>query len=916
MQNNLRLFVASAAMGLSMMAMAQTTVKGRMVDAETGEPLIGANVKLLGEQTNTVTDVEGGFTLQNPRKRREISVSYIGFKTTNFTIDKSGQMGTLQLEPNDINLEGVTVVGTLGLDRKTPVALSTLSSEEIEERMGTQEFPEVLKTTPGVHANKQGGGWGDSEIYMRGFDNTNVATMVNGVPMNDMENGTVYWSNWAGIGDVTRSLQTQRGLGASKVSAPSVGGTINIITKTLEQKRGGSVTYQMGNDGMNKITFTASTGMSKKGWGMTVLGSHNWGDGYVRGTDFSGYTWFISVAKRFNDAHTLSFTGFGTKQEHGQRTSSSNYGPLTIAEWQRVEAQYGVKDYRYNPTFGYYHGQKYNDARNAYHKPQLSLNHDWTINDKSSLSTALYMSIGRGNGSTAEGHGAGTYTDFYGVSNGLVKNDFRTADGFFDYDALYARNAASEEGSVLAMCKSVNDHLWTGLISTYNTRFGENVDFYGGVDFRYYKGDHSTEITDLFGGKYFMDDQDRSSVIAANNRNAANPTWVYQKLGVGDKVYRDFSGFVVQEGAFAQAEYNRGPLSSFVSGALNNTTYWRRDRFYYDKDHEKSDNVNFWGGNIKAGANYNFNDYHNAFFNVGYISRAPKFNGAFMQNTTSNVVNKDAKNEKILSFELGYGWRCSWAQMKLNGYFTRWMDKTMTKYLTMGNQETGYMNMGGVDAKHMGIELEGKIMPAKWLDIKGMFSLGDWKWNSIGEGYVYNEHGQAVDADGNQVTAFSANHAQGRVDLKGVRVGGSAQTTASVGLDFKLGRVLGLSDGHDLKVGGDWTYYGRNYSYYSLSGSNITVKQNSTTGEWTTTTPQDPWKIPAASQVDLHASYKFMVCKGVNATLSGTVNNLLDYQYIGKAYNSSTSSVAASADNVYVFYNFGRTYSIRLKMTF
>ena len=70
------------------------------------------------------------------------------------------------------------------------------------------------------------------------------------------------------------------------------------------------------------------------------------------------------------------------------------------------------------------------------------------------------------------------------------------------------------------------------------------------------------------------------------------------------------------------------------------------------------------------------------------------------------------------------------------------------------------------------------------------------------------------------------------------------------------------------------------------------------------------------SQVDLHASYKFMVCKGVNATLSGTVNNLLDYQYIGKAYNSSTSSVAASADNVYVFYNFGRTYSIRLKMTF
>ncbi|MBQ7181400.1 MAG: carboxypeptidase-like regulatory domain-containing protein [Bacteroidaceae bacterium] len=908
MQKRARLLTLLGMLGFSVLAMAQTTVKGRLVDAETGEPLMGAYVRLQGEQASAVTNMEGEFTLNNPRKHRQMTASYMGFKTTNFVIGKSGDMGTLQLEPADISLEGVTVTGTIGLDRKTPVALSTISAEEIEEKLGTQEFPEVLKTTPGVHANKQGGGWGDSEIYMRGFANDNIATMVNGVPMNDMENGTVYWSNWAGIGEVTRTLQTQRGLGASKVSAPSVGGTINIITKTLEQKRGGFASYQMGNDGANKISFSVSTGMSKRGWGMTLLGSHNWGDGYVMGTDYKGYTWFASIAKRFNEAHTLSFTGFGTIQEHGQRTSSSNYGPLTIAEWQRVEAEYGVKNYRYNPTFGYYHGEKYNDARNKYHKPQLSLNHDWSINEKSSLSTALYMSIGRGNGTTAEGHGAGTYTDYYGVSNGLVKNTFRTADGFFDYDALYARNAASDEGSVLAMCKSVNNHLWTGLLSTYTNKFGQYVDFYGGLDFRYYKGDHSTEITDLFGGKYFMDDQDRSSVIVNNNANAANPNWIYKKLGVGDKVYRDFSGFVVQEGVFSQAEFNKGPLSSFVSGALNNTTYWRRDRFYYDKAHEKSDNVNFLGGNIKAGANYNLNDYHNIFVNVGYISRAPKFNGAFMQNTTSNVINKDAKNEKILSFELGYGWRCSWAQMKLNGYYTNWMDKTMTKYLTLGNQETGYMNMGGVDARHMGIELEGKIMPARWVDIKGMLSLGDWKWNSIGEGFVYNDHGQAVDADGNRVTAFSQDHAQGRVDLKGVRVGGSAQTTASLGVDFKIGS--------DIKVGGDWTYYGRNYSYYSLSGSNITVKQNATTGEWTTTTPQDPWQIPCASQIDLHASYKFNVCRDVKAVLSGTVNNLLDYQYIGKAYNSSTSSVAATADNVYVFYNFGRTYSIRLKLNF
>lgn len=906
MRQRLEALTLVLVMGLG--AWAQTTVKGRLVDADDGEPLIGARIEVSGTQQFVQTDENGEFTLPAPRGK-ELKVSYFGYQTATFPITKSGQAGTLTLQSDAVALQGVTVTGTMAFDRKTPVAVTNITAEDIEERMGAQEFVEVLKTTPGVHANKQGGGWGDSEIYMRGFDNTNVATMVNGVPMNDMENGTIYWSNWAGISEVARVVQTQRGLGASKVAAPSVGGTINIITKALEQKRGGSVSYQMGSDGLNKVSISLSTGMSKTGWGMTLLGSRTWGDGYVDGTDFTGYTWFASIAKRFNEHHTLSFTGFGTIQEHGQRNGSANYGPLTIAEWSRVKQQYGDDGYRFNPLFGYLHGEKYNDLRNKYHKPQLSLNHDWTIDDHSSLSTALYMSIGRGSGGTAEAHGAGSYSDMYGAYQGLVKTDNRTSNGqYFDYDGVWERNAASTEGSLLAMCRSINNHLWTGLLSTYKNKVNDHWDVYGGLDFRYYRGDHSTKITDLFGGKYFMDDADRGSVLPANNYRAADPAWKYEKLKVGDVAYRNYLGFVVQEGVFGQAEYTYEGLSAYANGAINNTSYWKRDKFYYDKQHEKSDVGNYLGGNVKAGANYNFNEYHNAFVNLGFISRAPKFNGAFMNSTTSNYLNEDAKNEKIMSFEIGYGWKCSWASVKLNGYFTKWMDKTMTKYLTLNNQETGYMNMTGVDAKHMGIELEAKFSPARWVDIKGMLSLGDWKWAGTGQGYIYNERSQAVDMDGKAVDAFGPDHAQGRVDLDGVRVGGSAQTTASIGVDFKIGSSI--------KIGGDWTYYGRNYSYYSLSGSNITVKKDNTTGEWTTTRPADPWKIPCASQVDLHASYKFKVCDKLHATLSGNVNNLLGYQYIAKAYNSSTATAAASSDNVYVYYQFGRTYTLKLKVNF
>ena len=222
--------------------------------------------------------------------------------------------------------------------RKTPVAVSTVDPVFIEERLGSQEFPEILKSTPGVYVTKDGGGFGDSKINIRGFKTENVAMMVNGVPMNGMENQKVYYSNWSGLSDVASSIQVQRGLGASKVASPSVGGSQNVITKTTDAKKGGFVSYAMGNDGYNKILFSVSSGLSKDGWAFTLLGGKDWRDGYIQGTESEGYTWFASVAKRFNDNHQLSLTAFGAPQWHNQR---SNQNGLTIKEWQRVKQYMG-----------------------------------------------------------------------------------------------------------------------------------------------------------------------------------------------------------------------------------------------------------------------------------------------------------------------------------------------------------------------------------------------------------------------------------------------------------------------------------------------------------------------------------------------------------------------------------------------
>lgn len=78
-----------------------------------------------------------------------------------------------------------------------------------------------------------------------------------------------------------------------------------------------------------------------------------------------------------------------------------------------------------------------------------------------------------------------------------------------------------------------------------------------------------------------------------------NSAYINQKLNVGDVLRRDYDGFVMYEGVFAQLEYNQDKLSAFISGGASNTGYWRYDRMYYSKDKAKSSTKNYLGGNIK-----------------------------------------------------------------------------------------------------------------------------------------------------------------------------------------------------------------------------------------------------------------------------------------------------------------------------
>ncbi|MCL4547530.1 MAG: TonB-dependent receptor [Bacteroidetes bacterium] len=208
-------------------------VFGTVSDATTKEKLIGANVYIADLNTGAATNTEGSFSIDNVKEGTyEVAVTYIGYLrlVKNIKVSKN-QRFDFVLEPSSVLLEETVVKGTKAVLRETPVAFSEVKGEEIEFKLASRDIPQELATAPSVYSSVQGGASGDATLFVRGFSQRNVAVMINGVPVNDMENKWVYWSNWAGLGDVLDNTQIQRGIGASPYSVSAVGGVMNMVTK-------------------------------------------------------------------------------------------------------------------------------------------------------------------------------------------------------------------------------------------------------------------------------------------------------------------------------------------------------------------------------------------------------------------------------------------------------------------------------------------------------------------------------------------------------------------------------------------------------------------------------------------------------------------------------------------------------------
>ncbi|WP_072052624.1 TonB-dependent receptor [Elizabethkingia anophelis] len=826
------------------------------------------------------------------------------------------------------SIDEVVLVGRnltqVAKERKTPVAVSTIKATEIQEKLGNREFPEIMKSTPSVYVTKVGGGFGDSRINMRGFDATNIAVIINGQPVNDMQNGAVYWSNWTGLADIASSIQIQRGLGASKFVVPSVGGTINIVTKATDSEQKAMIKAEAGNDSYSRLSAMYSSGLKNK-WGTTVLLSRWQGDGYINGTKGEGYSWFFSVGYKPNEKHAFNIIATGAPQVHDTRRSSAT--GANVATLRQLDT-YGR---RYNPQTGMLNGSQFNLAPNFYHKPIASLNWDWTINDALKLSTVVYASWGRGGG------GTGLSGSILGGADGKTPMNFTNGSGTIDWDMIYRYNRGgmvtdysgrsfqkgtftAEPGqptdyngryvatlngtSGIVRKQSINAHDWYGAIADLNYK-KNNWTFNGGIDLKTYKGALYDIVTDMLGSDAFFVKRTVNSPNGYFVNKIVKPEAITNLNNV-QKVSIYNEGLVRWAGAYGMVEYSDEKLSASLQGSVSKQYYKRRDYMLYTPENQETKWYNKTGYIVKGGANYNIDEHHNVFFNTGVISRQPQFNALFPSNQN---VYKDAKNERIFSIELGYGFKSRYVDVNINAYRTQWDDRFITRtfnatagdvanfsQLQLGNSY--FYNALNVGQLHQGVELEAKARPFANLKLRGMLSVGNWKYKG--------------DASFNIIDVLSNQEvpgATGTINIKDLKVGDAAQTTASIGADYNITKAFSID--------ANWEYYDKLYAQFNPINFLTAAARD-----------KGVVKLPSYNLFDVGAAYKFTIDQKRSLTLRVNVYNLFNKYYIselssniyttdkiangpdaGKTYQEAGRVYQGVADGNTGFLGFGRTWS-------
>ena len=786
--------------------------KGKVIDAVTTQPLEGVSVQT--DLATVFTDVNGEFEIELAMDVQEVP----------FILTREGYttyQRVVIVENFDVQDLGVIKLsaasgGSEQLAREDQIPSIIVTASDLDDADQGQDISGLLTASRDPFISAAAFNFGPARFRIRGYDSEYTNVFMNGVPVNRLENGRVFWAAWGGLNDVMRNRENDIGLDAMNYSIGGVGGGTSIDTRASNQWAQTRVSYASSNRTYrNRVMVTHSSGLQSNGWAYSLSASRRWGnEGYIEGTSYDAWSYFLSIDKVLNEQHALNLTVFGAPNRRGR--------PAGV-----IQELYDLTGSNYyNPNWGWYEGEKRN-AREAHtHQPMFILRHDWTIGENASLTTAASYQFGE-NGSTAldwfdardpRPNYYRYLPTWYNATENPLEDQVAEAyanDEFvsqLDWYSMYEANENSSE--TIENVDGIEGNDVTGKLARYiiedrrfdsrefnfNTIYeqylNDNITVHGGLGYQVYVGDYFKEVEDLLGADFYIDINRFAQFNSVGDEtfiqnDISRPNRLLEE---GDRFGYDYSPNIRKGFAWAQTEFSYNKIDFFVGGEVSNTRFWRDGKVangqFPDNSLGESERQNFWNYKAKAGFTYKVNNKNYLYANGAIMNQAPYLRNSFVSPRTRNDVAPGLTSEDILSGEIGYILRSTRVKARATAYYTRFTGGNRT--ISFFNDEEirledpaadtvqtvqalGFVNytLTGIDREHRGAELavEWKVTPS--LTVTGVAALGQYLYSSSFAATIVNDVDPTIGVSDREIF------------LENYRLPGRPHTAYTAGLSYR-----------------------------------------------------------------------------------------------------------------------------------
>ena len=778
----------------------------------------------------------------------------------------------------------------------------------------------MMNSNSNVYTSNVGYLWSPVRFKFRAYSSQYSDIYMNGVQVNNLENGQFNYSTIGGMNDATRNQDAATPFEVNAFGMSSIGGSSNYDFRASNYAAGNKVTLS----GLNRnytlrAMYTYGTGLTKKGWAFFGTVGYRWANmntAAVDGTFYNSLGYFLSAQKVINENHSLNLATWGNPTERAQQGASTD------------EAYWLANDRQYNPYWGYQNGEKRASRVVNNYEPSVLLTWDYKINERMKLTTSAFTKYAKYSSTRLNYNGQNPAPDYwknFPSYNYDVWSNTGTADEYaaweksrdywmssirhrqIDFDKLYFANQqlnTTGHDAVYWIEAKHNDHLANSLGSTFDWSIDNSTKFQVGLQLANNKGYHYSTMEDLLGGAYFHNVNTYAQGRYASNDSELqydlnNPNGVVRE---GDKMRYDYD--IISQNAKAWASFvkDKGISHNYLSVKMGATQMWRNGHMlngFYDPakgwaknaSYGKSGKAHFLDGGFKVGSTLNLGKGNSISMGVGYEARAPRASVAFESPEMNNNFVPNLKKEKIFSAELGYALNCSWARLNLTGYYTHTYDGTdwQNFYFDDVNSFT-YVSLTGLEKDYYGAELGVTFKVTSNFDINVTGTMAEAKYTSNSRvDYMLSTEGTTK-----QDICYN----------KVMRESGTPLAAISLGLSYRIkGWYLDLTGNYYDRIYLSYSPCMRYYETLSKAGY-----VNNVNGQDVINVPQQA-KGNGGFMLDASIGHQFKVAKrplSVNLMLTNITNNQKictgGYEQSRSDY-SVNSATGTASDRTYKFSN-------------